>query len=234
MPSSAHPGSADGRAKRWAGQRDRRRREFVEAALRVIAERGPGVSTEQIAHAAGVARTQLYKHFTDAADVHGAIAERAMQLIHTDLAPLWNLHGTPMEMISSAVGSHTRWLSENQYLYRYLSMHALSAGNGPNRITDVKTTIGNHLTRLFEHYLALFSMDTRVAGPVAFGVVGLVDSCTAQWLADPRRIGRDEFVALLARWVWSILDDTLRAGGMELDAHAPLAAPDLKFPPSPE
>nr|CTQ88468.1 Transcriptional regulator, TetR family [Kibdelosporangium sp. MJ126-NF4] len=200
----------------------------------MIAERGPGVSTEQIAQEAGVARTQLYKHFTDAADVHGAIVDQALQLIHTELAPLWNLHGTPLEMITSAVDGHTRWLADNRHLYRYLGMHALSAGDGPHAIRDVKTTIGTHLTRLFEHYLALFRMDTRVAGSVAFGVVGLVDSCTAHWLDDPRRLDHSEFVALLARWVWRILDDTLRSGGVELDADAPLAAPDLKFPPAPE
>jgi AcrR family transcriptional regulator len=198
----------------------------------VISERGPGVSTEQVAHEAGVARTQLYKHFADAADVRGAIAARAMELISVELAPLWNLHGTPLEMIGSVVDSHTRWLSQNQNLHRYLSMHALSSGDGPGAITDVKTTIGIHLTRLFEHYLALFGLDTRLAGPAAFGVVGLVDSCTTQWLDDPRRIDRAEFVALLARWVWNILDDTLRSGGVVLDAHAPLAMPDLKFPSS--
>ena len=36
--------------------------------------------------------------------------------------------------------------------------------------------------------------------------------------------------ALLARWVWGIVDDTLRAGGVVLDPDTPLAAADLTPP----
>lgn len=61
----------DGRSTRWAGEHQRRRAQFVEAALVAIARHGPETSTEQIAQQAGVARTRLYKHFTDAADLTG-------------------------------------------------------------------------------------------------------------------------------------------------------------------
>ncbi|AXB43398.1 TetR/AcrR family transcriptional regulator [Amycolatopsis albispora] len=227
MPASASSGRTDGRAARWAGQRERRRREFVEAALRAIREHGPDLSTERIAEEAGVARTRLYKHFTDATDIHRAIAARAVELINTELAPLWDLHGSPAQMISTAVDAHIRWLSENWHLYRYLSRLSLS---GPDAVNDVKSTIGEHLTVLFEHYLAAFGLDTRVAAPAAFSVVGLVDASTAQWLKDTRGLEHAEFAGLLARWVWRIVDDTLRAGGVELDPGAPLAMPDLAFP----
>ena len=223
---------ADGRVTRWAGQRERRRRDFVEAALRAIAKHGPEVSTEQIADAAGVARTQLYKHFTDTADLQRAIADRAVEQITAELAPLWELRGSPLEMISSAINSHTTWLSENNHLYRYLTMHANTARGGRDAITDIKTVIASHLTLLIEHYLTLFGIDTRVAQPVAYGVVGMVDSSTARWLEDPRGLPHTEFAGLLARWIWQIFDDTLRAGGIELDPHAPLTAPDLTFPPT--
>lgn len=100
-PSASRP--TDGRATRWAVQRERRRDEFVEAALHAIARHGPEVSTEQIA---------------DTADLQRAIAQ--------------------------------------------------------------------HLTLLIEHYLTLFGIDTRVAQPVAYGAVGMVDASTARWLEDPR------------------------------------------------
>ncbi|MBN6038904.1 TetR/AcrR family transcriptional regulator [Amycolatopsis sp. 195334CR] len=232
MPSSGHSGGhTDGRAARWAGQRERRRREFVEAALRAIRERGPDVSTERIAEEAGVARTQLYKHFTDATDIHRTIAQRAVELINAELAPLWELHGSPERMISTAVDTHIRWLAENRHLYRYLSRHSLSAPDtGPGAVNDVRTTIGEHLTVVFEHYLRAFGLDTRVAEPAAFSVVGLVDASTAQWLRYPRGLEHAQFAALLSRWVWSILDDALRGEGIEVDPAEPLPPPDLTFP----
>jgi AcrR family transcriptional regulator len=221
--TSSPTGRPDGRAARWAGQRERRRSAFVDAALEAIAEHGADVTTELIAEAAGVARTQVYKHFTDATDLHNAIAERAVELITTELAPLWNLSGTPKQMIDSAVGSHIRFMSERNNLYRYL--------NARDALADVKTTIGKHVTLLLEHYLGVFGMDTRVAETVAFGLVGMVDSSTARWLENPHGMDEDELAGLLGRWAWQILDDVLREHGVVLAPDAPLAFPDLKFAP---
>jgi AcrR family transcriptional regulator len=225
MTSTDTPRPPDGRAARWAGQRDRRRREFVEAGLRAIARHGPEVSTEQIADEAGVARTRLYRHFDGAADLQHAIAVRVAELITAEFAPLWNPSGTPMELIRSAIGAHTRWLAEHRSLYRYLTRHAMDGA--PDVFTDGKTAIARQLTVVFEHYLGLFGVDTRVCEAVAFGLVGLVESSTSRWLENPRGVERAELAALLARWVWRIVDDTLRAGGLALDPHTELAAADL-------
>lgn len=228
MTSKSAAGNADGRATRWAGQRERRRREFVDAALRAIAEHGPDASTEQIATAAGVARTRLYKYFADAADLQGAISDRVAGLLAVELAPIWNPHGTPREMIRAAIDAHTGWIAEHPHLYLYLTVHSASAkAGGRNPITDSLAAIGEHLTLFFRHYLDLFGLDTRLAEPVAFGLVGLVDSTVNRWLANPNGITRADLAALLARWVWRILDDTLRENGVELDPDEPLAAPDL-------
>jgi AcrR family transcriptional regulator len=225
MTSTDTPRPPDGRAARWAGQRDRRRREFVEAGLRAIARHGPEVSTEQIADEAGVARTRLYRHFDGAADLQHAIAVRVAELITAEFAPLWNPSGTPMELIRSAIGAHTRWLAEHRSLYRYLTRHAMDGA--PDVFTDGKTAIARQLTVVFEHYLGLFGVDTRVCEAVAFGLVGLVESSTSRWLENPRGVERAELAALLARWVWRIVDDTLRAGGLALDPHTELAAADF-------
>ncbi len=215
----------DGRAARWAGQRERRRREFVDAALRAIAEHGPEVSTEKIADEAGVARTRVYKHFDDAADLQRAIADRAVRLITAELAPLWDPGGTPMQLITVAVGAHTGWLAEHGNLYRYLARHSQAGRRGRDAITDVRTAIARQLTILFEHYLDTFDLDARIAEPLAFGLVGLVDTSAARWLENPRGIELPELASLLVRWIWRVLDDTLREGGIELDPHSPLLVP---------
>ncbi|SFW85622.1 TetR/AcrR family transcriptional regulator [Amycolatopsis australiensis] len=230
--SSAPPG--DGRAARWAGQRERRRREFVDAALRAIAEHGPDVSTGRIADVAGVARPQLYKHFDDATDLKLAIADRATELITTALLPIWEPQGSAMQMIAVAVDAHTGWLAENGNLYRYLTRHSQLEGHlGRDAVADVKTVIARQLTQVFEFYLTAFQLDTRIADVVSFGVVGLVDSCAAQWLEEPRGITRTQLTDLLTRWIWRIVDDALRAGGIELDPHLPLPPPPRRQPPSP-
>jgi AcrR family transcriptional regulator len=222
----------DGRTTRWEGQRDLRRREFVDAALRAISRHGPDVSTEQIAEEAGVARSRMYRYFTDGVDLQRAVADRAVSWVNASLAPLWKLSGTPMEMVRSAINSHMRWLSQHSHLYMYLSRHALT--DSRTSIVDIKTAICQHLARLFEHYLSIFGIDVRVAEPVAYGVVGMVESSVIRWLDHPNGIEQAELAERLGRWVWNVIDDTLREGGIELDPHAPLDVPDLPFPSEPD
>ena len=227
-PGSPAPGRTDGRSARWAGHREQRRSEFVDAALRAIAEEGPEVPVERIAEHAGVGRTRLYKYFTDATDLHGAIAERAATLITAELAPVWSPHGTPMQMISTAISTHVGWLAEHGHLYRHLTMHALSARVGSkDAITDVKAAIAGHLTELFRQVLHELGGSEPVAEPLAHGIVGLVESTTDRWLDAPERMDRDQLTELLTRWVWRLLDDALRSAGVELDPDEPLELPGL-------
>jgi AcrR family transcriptional regulator len=227
MPTTSAPARADGRAARWAGQQQRRRREFVEAALRAIAEHGPDVSTEQIAAEAGVARTRLYRHFTDAADLQGAIADRVLDLVATQLQPLWNPHGSAEQMISASIDALISLLSEHRHLYRYLTKHAPSArASSQDVVTDIRTAIGEHLTRIFSRYLDQFGADTRVAAAGAFGLVGLVESAISRWLDNPGGLSRAELADRLTCWVWLLIDQVLRDSGISLDPREPLALPD--------
>lgn len=223
----------DGRTTRWAGQRERRRAEFVDAALAAIAEHGPEVSTEQIADRAGVARTRLYKHFADAADLQRAIAAKARELIVAELEPAWNPQGSPLEMITVAVEEHLRWLTEHTNLYHYLTRHACD-----ETTPDVAAALGSHLTTMFAGYLRAFGIDPAPAETTAFGVVGYVESATRQWLTRLTRlsapgetaVSRDQLTELLVGAIWAVLDHTLRAGGVTLDPHARLAPPE-ELPP---
>jgi AcrR family transcriptional regulator len=209
----------DGRAARWAGQQERRRAEFVDAALEAIAEHGPDVSTEQIAERAGVARTRLYKHFDGAADLQRAIAERAAELVTAELQPLWHPSGSPTEMISTVIATHLRWLIGHIHLHRYLAR----AAPGP---VDVRGTIARHLSSLFAGYLTAFGRDPAPADTIAFGLVGYVESATTRWLDHPGALTLDQLTAQLSGTIWAMLDHTLRAVGVELDPDRPLPLPE--------
>ncbi|MBE1494218.1 AcrR family transcriptional regulator [Amycolatopsis lexingtonensis] len=209
----------DGRAARWAGQQERRRAEFVEAALVAIAEHGPEVSTEQIAERAGVARTRLYRHFADAADLQRAIAERAAELVTAELAPLWHPSGSPHEMIATVISTHLRWLTEHESLHRYLTRTQPAQ-------TDVRGTIARHLSGLFSGYLTAFGLDPAPADTIAFGLVGYVESATTRWLDHPGALSLAQLTDQLTGTIWAMLDHTLKAGGVELDPDQPLPLPE--------
>lgn len=213
MTSTRRP---DGRAARWHGQHERRRAQFVDAALAEITERGPEVSTERIAQRAGVARTRLYKHFDGAADLQATISGKVVELLSAELEPVWKPSGSPQRMITAALEALVRWLTEHTHLYRYVVRHS-PAGSGGG-LTDIKTALGQHLTG----YLRGVGMEPGAAEITAFGVVGHVESATARWLDWPGGTSRDELVEQLAGAVWAVFEQALRRGGIELDPLRPL------------
>jgi len=218
MSSTAHPDHADGRAARWAGQHERRRAEFVAAALTAIAEHGPDVSTQQIAQQAGVARTRLYKHFHGAEDLRAAITSRVTELLDTQLEPVRNPHGTPRQMINVAYRSYLDWVTEHQQLYEYLLRYGPHGG-----WDDIRTTLGGHLAALFTEYLTAFDAATAPAQQAAFGLIGYAESATNRWLEHPDGVTRDQLVTQITEAAWALLDHMLRSVGITLDPDQPLS-----------
>jgi AcrR family transcriptional regulator len=222
-------GPVDGRTVRWSGQRDRRRAEFVEAALRAIAHYGPQTSTEQVASYVGVTRTKLYRYFDGAADLHRSIARRASDMLMAAQRPVWNPTGRPMEMITHAVSRHLRWRIDHPNLYEYLSRHSLSDDvNGVAAIREVNSAVAGNVAGQLEGYFWAVGLDEAPVEALSVGLVGFVESAATHWLNNPAPLPLAEFTAQLAEWIWALLSNTLQSGGIRLDPHQPIATPPQK------
>lgn len=220
----ADPRTQDGRAARWAGHRARRRAEIVAAALVAVNEHGPDVSTEQIAERAGIPRPRLYRHFTDAEDLHDAIAQRAAELLIAEIAPtLTSLTGTPRGIIAGIVDTFVTWMTDNAPLYHYVVNRATGGRNGGSRVAaDARTTVSRMLRDFLERYCALLGIGPVSIDPLAFGLVGMVESATQRWLVAPGTLGREALVGQVSLWIWGLLDHLLRSIGVVVDPDEPL------------
>jgi AcrR family transcriptional regulator len=219
-------GSVDGRTARWSGQRDKRRTEFVDAAVRAIAHYGPQTSTEQVASYVGVTRTKLYRYFGGAADLHHSIARRASDMLIAAQRPVWNPTGRPIEMITHAVSRHLRWRLDHPHLYEYLTLHALSDDvNGVAAIREVNSAVAGSVAGQLEGYFWSVGLSEVQVEPLSFGIVGFVESATTHWLNNSAPPPLAEFTAQLAEWIWALLSNTLQSAGIRLDPRAPIAAP---------
>ena len=215
----------DGRAARWAGQRETRRAEVVAAALLAIAEHGPQVSTEQITERAAIARPTLYRHFSDAEDLYDTVARRIGDLLVDELAPtMVNPHGSAREIISRIVRTYVAWFAQNDRLYQYLVSRSLDTQTGEQQpATTVRLQIGDRLRELLAAYIALLGGDPRIADPLAFGLIGMVETSAVRWVTSSEQLlDRDELVSHLTGWAWGSLDVALRAIGVQLDPDMPL------------
>ena len=219
-------GSVDGRTARWSGQRDRRRAEFVDAAVRAIAHYGPQTSTEQVASYVGVTRTKLYRYFGGAADLHHSIARRASDMLIAAQRPVWNPTGRPIEMIAHAVSRHLRWRIDHPHLYEYLTLHPLSDDvNGVAAIRAVNSAVAGSVAGQLEGYFWAVGLGEVPVEPLSFGIVGFVESATTHWLNNSAPPPLAEFTVQLAKWIWALLSDTLQSAGIRLDPQEPIPAP---------
>jgi AcrR family transcriptional regulator len=209
----------DGRRSRWTAHRTQRRAAFVAAGVAAIDEHGPAASAEQIADAAGVSRSVLYRYFRDKDDLHKAISDQIVGEVIDSVLPNLAItpQATPRGLIESTIGVIIGWLDEHPNLYMFLRERRSGS------IETVETTLADRVAGLLKMLMMFFGMDADEADPGAYGIVGFVESAGAWWLAK-RTMSRERFTASVCLAVWHLLEGTARANGIQLGYDDPLPA----------
>lgn len=216
--------AGDARRDRWTSHRDDRRRQFVDAALRVLDTHGPELPMDAVAAEAGVSKPVLYRYFSDKAALVEALAERGSELLVARLLPTINSCGPVLERISSAVGGYFAVIDEHPNLY-WLMARRIVADRGQDRaaVQCGKESIENALTAVFGDYLRLFGLDSGGAEPWAHGITGLVQS-TGEWWLQRRSMSRVHVVGYVTQLIWAAVAGILREADVEIDPGEPLPA----------
>lgn len=198
----------DGRAARWEGHRERRRREFVAAALVVLERDGPTAGVDRISAELGVGRQALYRQFDDRADLDRAVADRAADLLVEAVVPHLVGVGRPRgadlhEVVRRAVDAYVGHVAEHLNLYRFIRAHDTGV------VHRVKDTVGSRIALLTRDLVAgelAGDVAADTADTVAIGVVGLVDAVVGRWLEQPAGTSRAELVGRLVAMVLGAAD----------------------------
>src|SRR5437588_3390629 len=94
--------------------------QIVEAARTAIEEHGPEALTGQIAKRAGLARPNVYRHFSSKDDLDRAIALSAYQELRAEIRARLDLRGTPLDVIRAPIEAQIIWADKHKNLYRFL------------------------------------------------------------------------------------------------------------------
>ncbi|GGS49593.1 TetR family transcriptional regulator [Streptomyces griseoviridis] len=197
---------------------DRRRRELLEAADRVVLRDGPHASMNAIAAEAGITKPILYRHFGDKGGLYAALAQR-----HTDalLASLRAALDAPAERrrrVASTLDTYLAAIEARPQVYRFL-MHPADSPQGEagfdvgKHSAPLLRRMGEELAQVIEERLDLGPGSERLSRVWGHGIVGMMHAAGDWWLGE-RPCDRAELVEGLTDLLWGRLaaaDD--RTGG---------------------
>ena len=211
----------DARRDRWSDHRARRRREFVDAALRVLDVQGPDLPMDAVAAEAGVTKPVLYRYFQDKSALVDALAERGSETLLDRLLPAIRAGCPALSRVRDAVGAYFAVIDEHPNLYWLLAREAKAdSGGGPGSIQQNKEFIATALTAVLGDYLRAYGLDSGGAEPWAHGMTGLVQS-TGEWWLQRRSMSRATVVEYVTQIIWAAIAGTLREAGIVVDPDEP-------------
>lgn len=215
-------GTADARRDRWGAHRAQRRREFVDAAMRVLESHGPDLVMDAVAAEAGVTKPVLYRYFSDKAELVQALAERGSQILLDRVVPAINASSPVLARIRDAVGAYFAVIDERPNLYWLLAGYARAeGGSDASPVQRNKEFLATTLTAVISDYLWVFGMDAGAAEPWAYGMTGLMQS-VGEWWLQRRSMSRAHVVAYVTQLIWAAISGTLRDAGIVIDPDKPL------------
>ena len=211
----------DARRDRWSDHRARRRREFVDAALRVLEVQGPDLPMDAVAAEAGVTKPVLYRYFQDKSALVDALGERGSEILLDRLLPAIQAGCPALSRVRDAVGAYFAVIDEHPNLYWLLAREGKAgSGSGPDSIQQNKEHIATALTAVLGDHLRAYGLDSGGAEPWAYGMTGLVQS-TGEWWLQRRSMSRATVVDYVTQIIWAAITGTLREVGIAVNPDEP-------------
>lgn len=194
----ARDGNPDGRRERWAAHRQARRAELIEAVIEAVRARGPGIDMDDVTAVAGVAKPVFYRYFADKADLYLAVGREVAERIVTDVMAAVDAQTEPRAMVAAGVDAFLGWVERDPALYRFVLQPPFTTST----VSDYSAVVGMHVSRVTGDLLRAAGLDSGVAEPWGFAMVGAVRSAAERWLDQPT-LSRQALAGYLTDLLWS-------------------------------
>ncbi|WP_336049678.1 TetR family transcriptional regulator [Streptomyces sp. CA2R101] len=189
---------------------ERRRRELLEAAERIVLRDGPDASMNAIAAEAGITKPILYRHFGDKGGLYRALAVRHTDALLANLATALDAPVLRRDRVEATLDAYLLAIEARPQVYRFL-MHPSDEDNASESGFDVGRHSAPLLRRLGEE-LAKVITDRLDLGPGGelrarvwgHGIVGMMHGAGDWWLRE-RPCTREQLVTQLADLLWGQL-----------------------------
>lgn len=198
-------------AERQRTAAERRRRELLEAADRVVLRDGPGASMNAIAAEAGITKPILYRHFGDKGGLYRALAKRHTDALLSALRAALDAPADRRRRVEATLDTYLAAIEARPQVYRFLMHPSDDATPSPEQGFDVGRHSAPLLRRLGEE-LATVIAERVDLGPDSqamariwgHGIVGMMHAAGDWWLGE-RPCSREQLVQSLADLLWGRL-----------------------------
>jgi AcrR family transcriptional regulator len=191
------PAPPDGRRARWTEHRRARREELVAAAVEAVRVAGPEFAVDDVARAARVSKTVIYRYFSDKDELVDAVLERISSavLLPRLLGQLAAPRADDRARLRAVIAEFVALIEEEPALYRFAYAHAGRAGRA-DLVAATEREIAQALGRQMSRRLAEAGRPPEPAMTWAYGVVGMVQ-LSAHWWAGTREVSAADLVEQL-------------------------------------
>ena len=201
----------DGGRTRWTEHRRARRDELVAAAVEAVRLAGPEFAVDDVARAAGVSKTVIYRYFTDKDELVDAVLTEvaAHVLLPRLLGELAIERADDHESLRSVIGAFVQFVEDEPALYRFGYAHV--GRGGTDLVAGTEHAVAEALAGLMRDRLAAAGQPDDGATTWAYGVVGMVQ-LSAHWWSGARTVPAAQLVDQLTALAWGGLSTVLPNG----------------------
>jgi AcrR family transcriptional regulator len=193
--------------------------QILEAARTAIEEHGPDALTGQIAKRAGLARPNVYRHFSSKDDLDHALARRAYRELRGKIDARLDLPGTPLDVIRALIAAQVGWADSHPNLYRFLVSRGYQRKSRQRTVARGELTA--EITAAAASYFPPLGDDPDAVEATVVGLIGLFDASVLRWLNQPTETC-DQLIDRLTAQAWLIVNHHLHTVGITVDPALPL------------
>ena len=206
-------GSVDGRSSRWTEHRRARKEELVEAGLDAVRLAGQEFAVDDVARAAGVSKTVIYRYFSDKEELVDAVLEQVATavLLPRLLGELAVDREDDLARLRAVIRAFVQFVEDEPALYSFAYAHAGRSGRA-DAVAGTELAVAEALAGLMRDRLAAAGRPAEGAATWAYGVVGMVQ-LAAQWWSGTRTVPAAELVDQLTALAWGGLSTLLPYAG---------------------
>jgi AcrR family transcriptional regulator len=178
-----------------------RRRQLLDVALTVFARDGfHDTSMNDIARAAGVTKPVLYQHFTSKRALYRELLVEVGDQLQDEIAKAAAQAGTPREQVRAGFAAYFHWVADEGDAFHLLF------GGGTRRdpeFDEVVSGVEASIAATIAEFIQVAGMASADRELLAFGLVGMSEGTSRQWIATGATDDADHLAETVAELAWA-------------------------------